>query len=167
MKRSRAGALVGALALSALAALALAQDAKKPEAAASHAGHIVVTPDDVKWSAGPGTIPAGTQMAVIEGDPSKPGLFAMRLKMPAAYKIPPHFHPADEHVTVISGTMNMGMGDTLDTAKAHALPKGSFSVMPAKVHHYAFTREETIVQIHGMGPWGITYVNPADDPRKK
>ena len=167
MKRTTAGALIGALALSTAAALALAQEARKPEAAGSHAGHIVVTPDDVKWTEGPGSIPAGAKMALIEGDPSKPALFAMRLKLPADFKIPPHWHPGDEHVTVISGTMHMGMGDTLDQTTGRALPKGSFSVMPATIHHYAYTKEETVVQIHGMGPWGITYVNPADDPRKQ
>ena len=131
MKRSKTGWLIGALALSSAGALAVAQDAKKPDAAGGHAGHIVVTPDDVQWTAGPGSIPAGAKMALIEGDPTKPGLFAMRVKLPADYTIPPHWHPADEHVTVISGTMHMGMGDRLDTGAARALPEGSFSVMPA------------------------------------
>lgn len=147
--------------------LALAQEARKAQSAGAHAGHIVVTPDDVQWTGGPGSLPAGSKMAVIEGDPKNPGLFAMRLKLPADFQIPPHWHPADEHVTVISGTFNMAMGDKFDVTKGKALPKGSFSVMPAKTNHFAFTKEETVVQVHGMGPWGITYVNPADDPRKQ
>jgi quercetin dioxygenase-like cupin family protein len=91
----------------------------------------------------------------------------MRLKLPANYRIPAHWHPADEHVTVLSGTFHMGMGDKLDTAKGKALGVGSFALMPAKARHFAYTNEETIIQLHGMGPWGINYVNPADDPRKK
>lgn len=147
--------------------LALSQEAKKAGTSGAHPGHIVVTPDDVQWTEGPGSLPAGSKMAVIEGDPKNPGLFAMRLKLPADFQIPPHSHPADEHVTVISGTFNMGTGDKFDASKGRALPKGSFSVMPAKTNHFAFTKEETIVQVHGIGPWGITYVNPADDPRKQ
>lgn len=141
--------------------------AANSSATAAESAHIMVAPGDVKWMDGPATLPAGSKVAVIEGDPKNPGLFAMRLKLPANYKILPHWHPADEHVTVISGTFNMGMGDTFDETKGSTLPAGSFAVMPAKAHHFAFTKEETVVQIHGIGPWGITYLNPADDPRKK
>jgi quercetin dioxygenase-like cupin family protein len=137
-----------------------------PAAAQMHE-HLVVTPEQVKWAAGPNGLPPGAQMAVLEGDPSKPGPFTIRAKMPANYAIPAHWHPADEHVTVISGTFNMGTGDKFDASKGKALPKGSFSVMPAKTNHFAFTKEETVLQVHGIGPWGITYVNPADDPRKQ
>jgi len=127
----------------------------------------MVTPADLKWGEGLASLPPGTQAAVVEGNPANPGLFTLRLKLPANYKIPAHWHPADEHVTVISGTLYMGMGDTLDESKGKALSAGSFAVMPTKVNHFAFTKGETTLQIHGMGPWGITYVNPADDPRKK
>jgi quercetin dioxygenase-like cupin family protein len=106
-------------------------------------------------------------MAMIQGDPKNPGLFAVRFRLPADYKIPPHFHPADEQVTVLAGAINMGMGDKFDTSKATALPRGSFSIVPAKANHFAFTKEETVIQVHGIGPWSITYVNPADDPRKQ
>lgn len=169
MKQSRQVS-VSALAVVALvlaAALGAAEDPKKAEAPPAAASHVMVTAADVQWADGPASLPAGAKAAVIEGDPKSPGLFTMRLKLPADYKVPPHWHPADEHVTVISGTFNMGLGDKLDVTKGKALPMGSFVVMPAKTNHFAFTREETVIQLHGMGPWGITYVNPADDPRKK
>ena len=141
--------------------------ATNPQPSGIKSAHVMVTPGDLKWTDGPPSLAAGSKAAVIEGDPKNPGLFTMRLKLPADYKIPPHWHPADEHVTVISGTFNMGMGDKFDASKGNALPVGSFAVMPAKTNHFAFTKEETVIQLHGMGPWGITYVNPADDPRKK
>jgi mannose-6-phosphate isomerase-like protein (cupin superfamily) len=167
MKPTYARSVVLAAAVSAgLVALPslLGQQAK---AAAPDSVHVMVTPADVQWADGPGTVPPGAKFAVIEGDPKNPALFTMRLKLPAAYRIPAHWHPADEHVTVISGTFHMGMGDKLDATKGKALGAGSFAVMPARAHHYAWTNEETVIQLHGMGPWGINYVNPADDPRKK
>ena len=129
--------------------------------------HVFVTPGDLTWQDGPPSLPPGAQFAVIEGDPKKEGLFTMRLKLPANYRIPAHWHPADEHVTVISGTFNMGTGDALDTNNGQALPTGSFALMPAQMHHFAWTMEETVVQLHGVGPWQINYLNPADDPRKQ
>jgi len=130
--------------------------------------HVMVSPTDIKWGDAPAALPPGAKFAVIEGNPSTAGaLMAFRLKMPANYKIPPHFHPADEHVTVISGTFYMGHGDKVDEKSAKALPAGSFVVMPAREHHFAFTTGETIVQVHAVGPWGISYVNPTDDPRKR
>jgi len=135
------------------------------QAIQSQAAHVMVTPGEFAWANGPASLPAGAQAAVIEGDPKQPGLFTMRLKLPANYRIPPHWHPADEHVTVIAGTFNMGMGDQFDEANGKTLPTGSFVVMPATMHHFAWTREETIVQLHGMGPWQINYLNPTDDPR--
>ena len=93
--------------------------------------------------------------------------FTFRLRFPADYKIPAHWHPAIEHVTVISGTINIGVGEKLDAAKTKPLPAGSVAIMQPKTNHFLWTKEETIVQIHGVGPWVITYVNSADDPRKK
>ncbi|MEO5573536.1 MAG: cupin domain-containing protein, partial [Gammaproteobacteria bacterium] len=90
-----------------------------------------------------------------------------RLKFPADYKLPAHWHPGIEHVTVISGTFNMGTGDKLDPSKTKPLSAGSVAIMQPKTTHFAWTKEETIVQVHGVGPWAINYVNPADDPRKK
>ena len=107
--------------------------------------HIMVNPSDLKWA-----VP-----------------FTFRLKFPADYKIPAHWHPAIEHVTVISGTFNMGTGDRLETAMTKPLSAGSVAIMQPKTNHYGWTKEETIVQVHGVGPWAITYVNSADDPRKK
>ena len=129
--------------------------------------HIMVKPENVKWTDGPPSIPPGAKFAVVEGDPKVAGLFTMRLWLPANYKIGAHWHPADEHVTVISGTFLMGMGDKFDNEKLQPLPSGSFAVMLTGTRHFAMTKEETVIQLHGMGPWGITYVNPADDPRKK
>jgi quercetin dioxygenase-like cupin family protein len=105
-------------------------------------------------------------MAVIEGPLNEAKPFIFRARLPANYRIPAHVHPNIEHVTVISGTFNLGTGDVLDAAKTRALPAGSVSVMPPGMRHFVWTSEETVLQVHGTGPWGITYVNPADDPRK-
>lgn len=166
MKTVRSFILGAALALSATIWLgAGAQEMKMGGQAMP--GHNMVTPDAIAWTDGPGSLPKGAQMAVLKGDPTKEGLFTMRIKVPANYKIAPHWHPADEHVTVISGTFYMGPGETFDEAKLKMIPAGGFSMMTAGTRHYARTgNTETIVQLHGMGPWGINYVNPADDPRK-
>ena len=107
-------------------------------------------------------------MAVLDGDPKAEGsLFTLRLQFPAGCRIMPHFHPSDEHVTVISGEFAMGMGDVHDEALLHALPPGSFAVMPASMHHFALARTETVIQLHAIGPFKTTYVNPADDPQNQ
>lgn len=131
------------------------------------ADHIMVMPKDIKWADGPAGLPPGSKIAVLEGNPSEAGMFTIRVKLPANYKIKPHTHPADEHVTIIQGTFNMGLGATYDEKTAKTMPVGAFAVMKMGTVHYAFTKGDVIVQIHGMGPWGITYVNPADDPRNK
>jgi quercetin dioxygenase-like cupin family protein len=128
--------------------------------------HNMWTPAEVKWGEGPASLPPGAKMAALYGDPGKPGLFVVQMKFPANYKIPAHWHPTDENVTVISGTFMMGMADKLDPAKTTSLPPGSFASMPAKTNHFAMTKKETIVEIAAIGPFAITYVNPADDPRK-
>ena len=143
------------------ATVLFAEEEKKPSA------HVMLTSADLKWADGPPSLPPGAKAAVMEGNPKEAGPFTMRLKLPANYKVPAHWHPADEHVTVISGTFYMGMGDKLDEASAKELPAGSFAVMPTKQHHFAMTKAETVVQLHGVGPWAINYVNPADDPRSK
>ncbi len=130
--------------------------------------HIMLTPEEIKWGACPAAVPPGAQCAVIEGDMKAANvLFAYRLKMPDNYKIPPHFHPVDEHLVVISGVFNMGMGDKLDMGATRSMPAGSFIVMPKGTHHFAWTKGETIVQVYAIGPWGLTYVNPQDDPRNR
>lgn len=131
------------------------------------ADHVMIMPGDIKWIDGPPSLPPGAKSAVIEGDPKVAGLFTMRVKLPANYMVMPHYHPADEHVTVIEGFFYMGLGEKFDEKAAKEIPIGGFAVMTTGTRHYAFTRKGCIVQLHGMGPWGITYVNPADDPRNK
>jgi hypothetical protein len=133
--------------------------------AAQHSGHSMFTPDTLQWTDTP-ALP-GAKVAILEGPITEAVPFTFRLKFPANYKIAPHWHPAVERVTVLSGTIHLGVGDTFDQTKAKALPAGSISIMEPKMHHFAWTSEETVVQLSGMGPWGITFVNPADDPRKK
>ena len=130
------------------------------------ADHMMVTPADLKW-ADVATMPPGVKIAVIQGPLNEAVPYTARLKFPADYKLPAHWHPGIEHVTVISGTFNMGTGDKLDAAKTMPLSAGSVAIMSPKTQHFAWTREETIIQIHGVGPSAINYVNPADDPRKK
>lgn len=127
--------------------------------------HILVKASDVSWVNAPAVLPAGAKIAVLEGDPSKTGPFALRLQFPANYKIPPHTHPADEHVTVISGTFARGMGPTFDETKLEELGPGGFAMMKTGAQHFAWSKDGAVVQLHGIGPWGLTYVNPADDPR--
>lgn len=146
-------------------------EAAQPSPARSGAAvlrtHIMLAPDDVAWGACPPVLPPGAQCAVIEGDPAAANaLFAMRARLPDNYRIPPHFHPADEHVVVISGILNMGLGDKFDTSAGHALPAGGFMAMPAGEHHYAWAKGDTVIQIYAVGPWSLTYVNPQDDPRQ-
>jgi len=119
----------------------------------------------VKWGPAPPFFPAGARFAVLQGDPGKTGVFTVRLEMPPGYTIRPHFHPTDEHVTVIRGTLVLGMGDSVRTRGAHALTAGGFITAKALEHHFAVARGRTVVQVHGEGPFAITYVNPKDDPR--
>ena len=137
-------------------AIAFAQDMRPP-----------INSDDVKWGPVPPNIAAGAQLAVISGDPSKEGPFVMRLKMPAGYKVPAHYHPQYENVTILTGEFHVGMGDKLDTDKGMLLRPGGYVEAPAKMHHYAWVTSDTIVQVAGPGPFGIIYVDPADDPSKK
>src|SRR5262245_44325955 len=129
--------------------------------------HTILTPDEVKWGPAPPSIPKGAQAAAIYGDPSKDSLFALRLKMPKGYHIPPHTHPKPEVVTVISGTFRLGMGKTADQSKGQALTAGSFFALEPGMEHFAYADEDTVVQLNSTGPWGLTYVNPKDDPRQK
>jgi hypothetical protein len=125
------------------------------------------TPTELKWGPAPPVFEQTAQMALVSGDPSKAGLYCVRLKMPVGYKIMPHFHPTDENVTVISGTFSLGSGDKFDAATMKSMPAGSFGLLPAQMHHYAMAKTACIVQVHGMGPFSLTYVNPADDPSMK
>ena len=129
--------------------------------------HLMLGPDEIKWGAAPPSLPRGAMLAVIKGKPSDPGPFTMRLKFPAGFKVAPHSHPAIEHLTVLSGTINFGMGATVDPLKLTPMQAGSFIVMPVGTSHFVETKEETVIQVHGVGPWGIKYANPEDDPSKK
>jgi mannose-6-phosphate isomerase-like protein (cupin superfamily) len=148
------------------AAPALAADtaAKKPDAAKTAA--VSTNESDIKWGEGPPDLPKGIQVAVLHGDPSKKAPFTLRLKMPDGYKIPPHWHTKDEQLTILSGTFNLHMGDTMDTP-ATTLTAGGFHFLPGKMHHAAEATGETVLQLDGSGPFDIHYLNPADNPNPK
>jgi len=126
-----------------------------------------VDPKDLKWEPVPSSLPAGAQRATLSGDPTKAGPFAYRNKWPAGYRIAPHSHPSDEIVTVIQGKLYFGMGDKFDEKAGHELGPGGVAIVPAGSPHYAWTKEGTIFQVNATGPWGLTFVNPNDDPRNK
>ena len=134
--------------------------------AGSHSGaHVMMAPAELTWN----DLPAlpGVKIAVLEGPLNEAVPIMFRLKFPANYQVPPHRHPGIEHVTIISGTLNMGMGEVFDKTKTRALTVGSVAIMPPGTPHFVWTSEETIGQVHSIGPWGVTYVNPADDPKNK
>ncbi len=126
----------------------------------------IYSPAAVQWKDGPASLRAGAKVAILEGDPTKEGVFTMRLRLPDGFSVQPHFHSNVEHVTVISGSFNIGMGDKFDKSATREMPAGTFGFWPAGMKHFAWANGDTIVQLHGVGPWTITYVNPADDPRK-
>jgi len=143
----------------AAAALLAAQPTPAPNA---------FTPDQVKYGPAPAFLPPGAQLAVLEGDPmASTGDFTIRLKMPDGYKIAPHTHPNRENVTVLSGTLKVGMGDQFDATKMASFAAGSFAYLDPSMHHYAMAAGETVIQIHGMSPVKVNYINPADDPSGK
>ncbi|EIM24591.1 cupin domain-containing protein [Microvirga lotononidis] len=137
-----------------------------PALAQQQPQHVMVNPSDINWTAAPPSLPKGAQMALLYGDPTKDGVFVMRLKFPANYRIPPHTHPNDEIVTVLSGEVGFGMGTTFDPAKTKAIEAGGVIAMPPGTQHFVQNDQETVVQLSSRGPWSIAYVNPADDPRK-
>lgn len=130
-------------------------------------GHVLARPDDLKWVQGPPSLPAGAKVAILVGDPSKAAPFVLRAKMPDGYKVPAHWHPSAENVTVLKGIFHIGRGDDFKKDKTEALPAGSFMHMPKKMPHFAWVEGETIIQVHGVGPFEVNYVNAEDDPRKK
>jgi quercetin dioxygenase-like cupin family protein len=123
------------------------------------------SPTAIEWKAAPAALPPGAKMSVLEGDPMKEGPFVVRFQFPDGYHVPPHTHPKTERVTVISGILNLSTGEALDRSSAKKLPAGSFGYWPAGMKHTAWSEGETVIQLHGTGPWQINYVNPADDPR--
>jgi quercetin dioxygenase-like cupin family protein len=122
---------------------------------------------EVKWGAPPPVFPSGAKFAVIAGDPAATSLVTVRFDMPAGYTIPPHFHPTDEHITVLKGSLTLGMGDVIDKTHTLTLSPGGYGVAVANMHHYAYTTTGATIQVHLQGPFAITYVNAADDPSKQ
>lgn len=159
--RSRQGMIMMSVATFGLAA------AMPLPAQSDTAHHTVIPVDNVQWKPGPPTLPPGAQFAALLGSPSAQGPFVLRLKLPAGYVIPPHRHSKEEHVTVISGGFGMSTGDQFDREAAALLKPGGFVRIPAKTSHFAWTKDETVVQINGVGPFDVVYLNPNDDPRKK
>ena len=117
----------------------------------------IVMPDAVKWTPGTGMM-KGTDVAILQGDPAKAGMYIMRLRLPANTTFAPHFHGDAENVTVISGVLYVGLGDSVDESKAQALGPGAFVSVPPNVHHFALTKVPTIIQIEGIGPTSMTAV---------
>ena len=152
-----------------LAALVVAV-AVSQGAGAEEAGRMVLVPNDaaVKWQAAPANLPKGSQLAVLAGDPGKPGPFALRVKFPPNTLVAPHRHATDENLTVISGELYHGMGEAVDKAHGHPLDQGGFAYLPGGTPHYVWTTaSESVVQVTGTGPFGLIYVNPEDDPSKQ
>ncbi len=153
-------------ALAALAGLpaALAAQASAPAAPASQV--IVAHAPTLAWAPGPPSLPAGAEFVLLEGNPAEAVPLTFRLRFPANYRIPPHWHSVIEHVTVLSGTLNVGMGEVATYADGTALTAGSFAAMPAKMVHSAWAGPQGVTfQLHSVGPWSITYVKASDDPR--
>jgi quercetin dioxygenase-like cupin family protein len=161
------------LALLALVSFALAQVNRAEQKTESpttdaHRAHSKVSPDELKWVPAPPKLPPGAQFAVLEGDRSKPGVsYTFRAKVPDGYSVPPHWHSMNENITVIQGTMRLGMGEKFDPAKLRDLPAGSYALLPKGQPHFNLYKGETIIQLHGIAPYDIHYVNPADDPSIK
>ena len=168
MKRLAIAVLLGvAVLVGAQTAKKSTKSSEKQKAAPAEAKHAF-TPGDVQWGPPPPFVPAGAQVAVLEGNPmGNTGDFTIRVKAPDGYVIGPHFHPKRENVTIISGTLKFGMGDKFDESAMKPFTSGSFAYLDPSMHHYVKTQGETVVQIHGMAPLAFTYVNKSDDPRNK
>jgi|SRR5208283_125059 len=149
-----------------LIAVILGELARSATAQGASESQAFINPKDIKWGAAPPSMPKGAKIAVLQGDPSKPGPFVIRLMVLTGYKIPPHWHTQDESLTVISGTFYFGTGDKVETIEAHTLTAGGFHFLSAKDHHYLVAKSQAVIQVNGKGPFDITYVNPGDDPQK-
>jgi hypothetical protein len=131
------------------------------------AGKNAFTPAEIPYGPAPVFVAPGAQLAVLEGNPgATSGDYTVRLKMPAGYRIAPHWHPQRENVTVISRTFKVGMGDRFDESTMATFPAGSFAYLDPDMHHYAMASGEVVVQVHGTAPLQFNYVNPADDPSR-
>jgi hypothetical protein len=137
-----------------------------PASGQTHTAHKTISPDAIQWT--PVQSRPGSEIAVLSGNPAQEGApFVLRIKLRNGIKVPPHWHPTDEHLTVMSGIFHIGTGEKLDQAAAQALPAGSYMMMPKEMRHFAWAEGETIIQLHGIGPFKTIWVNPADDPSKK
>jgi quercetin dioxygenase-like cupin family protein len=145
-------------------------EGEPPAAAAADAQRtpvVMLAPDELEWRPAD-VLPPGASMALMEGNPAEEGYFALRLRFPANYRIPPHYHPAVERVTVLEGTFHLGHGERWDDDAMEEHVRGSYISMPAGMRHFARAGDQqVIVQLASLGPWGITYVDPADDPRRE
>ena len=129
--------------------------------------HLVVPASDVKWGEPPPSLPPGAKIAVVQGDPSQAQAFVIRAQVPAGYKIPPHWHPGVENLTILSGTVALGMGEQFDESTMTTLPAGGYASLPAEMRHYFLAKSAATFQVNGMGPFVVNYVNAADDPSKR
>ena len=137
-----------------------------PVPAFAQESHVLVPADKIQWGPVPPVLPAGAEIAVLEGNPSEKGPLTLRLRFPANYNIPAHWHSMSERLTVLSGALNVGMGDKLDRKVTQKLAPGGYVSLPAKMHHFAWAATPTVVQINLEGPFDIFYVDPADNPQK-
>ena len=139
-----------------LLAISVSGQAKKDAASPAHK---IVRYGDLKWT----PIMKGCELAPVSGDPNAEGTpFVLRIRCADGSKIPAHWHPTDENVTVLKGDFLVGMGDTFDKTKLATMKLGNFMLVPKEMRHFAFCRGETIVQVHGMGPFKVIWVNPND-----
>ena len=145
--------------------VAICLGATYAQAAETH--HTVVPAEEVKWGPAPPSLPPGAQAAVLLGSPAKEGAFVLRLKFPSGFAVPPHRHSKDEFVTVMAGKFAVGSGEKLDRESLNPLPPASFVHLPAGMPHYAWAEVESVVQINGVGPFDVNYIDPKDDPRKQ
>jgi Domain of unknown function (DUF4437) len=157
---------ISAWSYSSLAVVRPQLDAAPPASGQAHTTHKTITPDAIQWTSVQSG--SGSEIAVLSGNPAQEGVpFVLRIKLRNGIKVPPHWHPIDEHVTVMSGIFHLGTGEKFDQAAAQALPAGSYLMMPKEMRHFAWAEGETIIQLHGVGPFKTIWVNPADDPNKK
>lgn len=145
--------------------IALAATAVMAPAAYAQDAHVLIESDDFVYEAGPASLADGAEYAVLYGDPSSDGVFAMRLRLPDGFHIAPHVHQQPEIVTVISGAFRIGMGEEADTQGGTLLDPGGFFAFPPGQAHYAYAEGDTVIQLNSTGPWTITYVDDGDDPR--
>lgn len=133
----------------------------------AHAMTLVPSAGVVTWAPGRASLPKGTQLAMLVGDPGQPGPFVLRVKLPPGSIVAPHWRATAENLTVLSEHVFHAMGDKLDKSQGKELEAGGFVYLPGKTNHSVWTTtSEAVVQVTGTGPFGVNYVNPADDPSK-